>query len=64
MPVERLTPDRHLHLIEGIFGHIISVQLIDLPDDGVDVRLLWFREEKELCPRYGLEACETEEGAL
>ena len=64
VPVERLTPNWHLHLVKGVLGHIISVQLIYFPDNSVNIRLLWFCEEEELRPRYCLEASKAENGAL
>lgn len=44
MPIKRLTPDRHLQLIERIFRHVIRVQFVHLPYDDIDIWLVWFRE--------------------
>lgn len=55
MSVKRLTPNRHLHLIEWVLGYIIRVQLVHLPDDQIYVRLLRFREQQEFGAANGLE---------
>ena len=62
MPIEPLTPNRHLHLIEGILHDIVGVQLIDAAHDDLHIWLLGFREEEELGPREGLETGQAEEG--
>ena len=50
MPIKRLTPNRHFHLIERILHHIVRIQLIYPPQYPIDIRLLRFREDQELRP--------------
>ena len=62
MPIKRLTPDRHLQLIERILCHIIRIQLIHFPNNDIHIWLMWFSEQQEFCTREGLEAREAEVG--
>ena len=64
MPVKRLTPHRHLQLIERIFHHIIRIQLIDPPHNHIHIRLLRLGEQQELRPGHRLEARQAEERRL
>lgn len=45
MPLKRLAPHGHLHLIEGVLGYIISVQLVNLSHDQIYVRLVGLSEQ-------------------
>ena len=64
MPLKRLAPHRHFHLIEGVFCHVISVQLVNLSHDQIYVRLVGLSEEQELGPGESLEAGESEDGCF
>jgi hypothetical protein len=56
MPVKRFTPNWHVHLIERILHDIISVKLVDSTYDCINIWLMRFREEQELCACQSLEA--------
>lgn len=60
MPIPRLTPDRHLHLIKRVLHDKVGIQLVHLPHNDIDVGLMRLREEEELGPRQGLEAGQAE----
>ena len=64
MPVESLAPNGHLQLVKRILGHVIRIELVNLPHGGVDVRLVRFAEEEEFDAGEGLEAGDAEEGGL
>ena len=59
-PLELLHPDRHLHRVERILHHIVSIQLIASPHHNVRIRLLWAGEQQELDARRRLEARQAE----
>jgi hypothetical protein len=56
--VKLMTPDWHLHRVEGILHDEIGVQLVDLAYDDLDVGLRGLRQHQELCARGRLEAVE------
>lgn len=60
MPVECLTPHRHLQLVEGVLHHVVCIQLVDLVHDGVHVAGHGVGEEQELCASQCLEAGQAE----
>lgn len=60
LPLPRLTPNRIINGIERILHHIIGIQLVDIPNDTVDIRLQRLREEQELGARERLEALQPE----
>lgn len=62
MPFKRLAPHGHLHLIEGVLGYIIGVQLVNLSHDQLYVGLLGLSEQQELGAAKSLEAGESEDG--
>ena len=59
-PLKLLTPYRHLQLIKRVLHHIIRVQLIHLPHDGIHIRLARFREQQEFRACEGLKTIQPE----
>lgn len=62
MPLKRLAPDGHLHLIEGVLGYIIGVQVVNLSHNQIYIGLLGFSEQQELGAAKSLEAGKSEDG--
>lgn len=62
MPIKSFTPNRHFQLIERILRHIIRIQFVHLPNDDIDVWLVWFREQEKLRTSKCLEASQAEVG--
>lgn len=60
MPVKRLTPHRHLQLVERVLHHVVGVELVDLIHNRVHITGHRVREEQELSSRQGLEAGQSE----
>lgn len=60
MTIERLTPHRHLQLVERVLHDVVRVQLVYLAHDDVDVGHQRVREQQELGPRHRLEAGHAE----
>lgn len=59
-PIERLASHRIINLIKRILHHIVGIQLVDLPNYGIDIRLRGLSEQQELCARERLEALQAE----
>lgn len=59
-PLELLHPDWHLHRVERILHHIVSIELIASPHHNVRIRLLWAGKQQELDARRRLEARQAE----
>lgn len=59
-PVELFTPYWHLYRIEGVLHYEVRIQLVDLLHHAVNVRLLGFGKEKELCACERLETLHAE----
>ena len=64
MPVESLTPNRHLQLVERILHNIVAVKLINPPYNNLHIRLLRLCEQQELRARKSLEAAQSKRAAL
>lgn len=62
--VEQLDADRHLHLVEWVFQHVIGEQHVHLLERGGDAASARLSDRKELCARSGMEAVEAEAVAL
>lgn len=60
MPIKRLTPNRHLQLIERILHHKIRIQLINLLHNHIYIHHERIRKQQELGPRLRLETREPE----
>jgi len=59
-PLKLLHPNRHLHRVERILHHIVSIQLIAPPHHDIRIRLLRAGEQQELDARRRLEARQAE----
>lgn len=60
MPIEGFTSHRHFQLIEGIFHHVVGVELVHFAHDDVNVGHQRIREQEKLGAGEGLEAGEAE----
>lgn len=56
MPIKGLALDRHIDLVEGVLHDVVRIQLVDLADDDIHVRLVRLGEEQELRARQSLKA--------
>ena len=59
-PLELLHPDRHLHRVERVLHHIVSIKLIAPPHHNIRIRLLRAGEQQELDAGRCLEARQAE----
>ena len=64
MPIKSFTPDWHLKLMEGVFGHVIRIEFVHPSNDDIDIRLVRFGKQQELHARKSLEAGQTEMGGF
>ena len=64
MSIKRLTPDWHLQLIERVLRHIVRIQFVHLPDDDINIWLMWFSEQEELGACKRLEAAKAKMGGF
>lgn len=50
---------RHFQRVKGVFHNVIRVQVVNLPDGNIDIRLRCISEEEEFGPCQGVEALHT-----
>ena len=60
IPIKRLTPYRHFHLIERVLGHIIGIYLVYFSYDKIHIRLMWLGKQQKFRAANGLKARQAE----
>lgn len=60
MSVKGFTSHRHFQLVEGVFHHIVRVQLVDLVDDGFHIAGHGVRKEQEFSAGQRLKTRQSE----
>jgi len=59
-PLKLVHPNRHLHRVERVLHHVVSIKLIASPHHDIGVRLLRAREQQKLDTSRCLEARQAE----
>lgn len=54
------TPHGHLHGVKGVLHDKVGIQLVNLTNHHIHIRLCWFSEQQEFGPRECLKACQSE----
>lgn len=60
LAIKRVAPHRVIDVVERVLHHVVRIQLVDLLEDRVHIRLRRLRKDQELRTGQRLEALQSE----